>query len=123
MTFSPRIEAQHYLLNCLTEELTEMAQEASKMYRFSPLNECPIAKKTNLDKFLLEQADFNAIKFMLAAVGVPIQYSAELPERFTDKVARTLHYARVSVKLGTMSHEAFRFLAKEVDRASAALSA
>ena len=118
---SPLDEAQNYLLNCLSEELAESMQEVSKIRRFTAASVCPVALKTNHQKLIDELADVEAIKFMLTSIGIQMPVNVFNPSRLAQKVTRTLHYAKVSVRLGALSKEAYQIM-KEGTRNAAAAS-
>lgn len=110
-------EAADYLLNCLSEELAEQAQEVCKMRRFGVDGMCPVAGVTNSDKFSGEAADAEAIKLLLKAVGVPLPVHIFDSERTRTKILRTVEFAVFSVERKVLSPKAFRLIEKGAESA------
>ena len=99
-----------YLVGCLAEEHTEVAQAALKCNRFSLAHRRQEGGPSNLEELTLELADAEAIEIMLEQAGVVIDRTSEMYlDRVRDKMLRTLSFMAVSVELGTLDKDALDF--------------
>ena len=101
---------QQYLLQCLSEELSEVQQEISKCQRFTPDHIDPVSGMQNITKVRLEYADVHALLRMLEKTGLFIE--SEHPfvrQRINEKISRTVRLMKVSRELGVLEDEPLSF--------------
>ena len=87
-----------YLFNLLSEEASEVAQNASKCIRFTPFHKSPKYTENNIERLQTEITDFVTIIQML---------EEELRHKFDmtpseDKRERVEQYYEISRQLGTV---------------------
>ncbi len=88
-----------YLLVCLSEELSESAQEVGKCLRFTCNDKHPSKPHTNLEGLSKEFSQVIAVLELLAEEGVNVKI---IQSEIDDKKKRLLEYARYSKKLGAL---------------------
>jgi len=89
---------QEYLIQCLSEEASEVAQAASKCLRFGLDNEWPGYNGTALDRMLEEVYDFLAVFEMIekeiSGADVPYDRAIKMMCAKKNKVASMMEYSR-----------------------------
>lgn len=77
---------QTYLMNCLSEEASEVIQMVSKSFRFGLLNIKDGQEKTNVDRLQEEVTDLLAIITMLIEQNILLESSIEDIQKKKDRV-------------------------------------
>lgn len=95
---------QEYLLTVLSEELSEVQQEISKILRFGPdsKDDRPGGKlTTNSENMEIEFMEALSVLDMIRGLGI-----SEQPKNFAairkDKIARVNRYLKISENIGTL---------------------
>ena len=88
-----------YLMLCLGEEGSELAQAVSKVLRFTPDDSAIIHGPTNMERLIMEYNDILAVVEMLKEHGVDIPRVQTLIDHKKERLAT---YMRYSERLGVV---------------------
>ena len=89
-----------YLLTCLAEECTEVAQRATKAQRFGVNEVQPDQDLNNAERIMVETQEFRAILRMLEAHGV--LDTREDEAAITAKIEKVEKFMGYSIQEGTL---------------------